>query len=331
MRFEYPSTLALLAALSVEMFTKCETPTAAAASSTDSVPHTLLFSASDGCDWSSGRCLSAAAWNTTSGRISSKSRATRSRSRMSASTSASESSSARPSSESCTPCRPDSSRSIITSLPRRERRELAAELRADRAAGAGDDDGAAADVVGDALEVGLDLVAAEEVGLGGLAEVADAHLAAEQLAHRRHDLHVEAGAAGLAGELTDERTVAGGHGHDQRLGAEALGERRDVRAVAEHPDAADREVALAGVVVEQRDGHVRAVGVEEHRPDRALATVAGTEDDRLLAVEGERPAALLEQLAGDVARAAHADERDDPRADDRAQRCGALTRARAGR
>ena len=96
-------------------------------------------------------------------------------------------------------------------------------------------------------------------------------------------------------------------------------------AVAEDPHAADRQVPLAGVVVEQRDGHVRAVGVEQHRPDRALAAVAGTEDDGLLAVEREGAAALLEELAGDVARAAHPDERDDPGADDRAQRRRPLT------
>src|SRR4051794_34797722 len=54
MRFEDPSTLALLAALSVEMLTKWLTPAAAAASSTDSVPQTLLFSASDGWAWRRG-------------------------------------------------------------------------------------------------------------------------------------------------------------------------------------------------------------------------------------------------------------------------------------
>ena len=80
-------------------------------------------------------------------------------------------------------------------------------------------------------------MATEEVGLGGLAEVADVDLAAEELADRRDDLDVEAGGAGLARKLTDQGTVAGRDRHDERLGAEPLGNRRDARPVAEDPHA----------------------------------------------------------------------------------------------
>ena len=72
---------------------------------------------------------------------------------------------------------------------------------------------------------------------------------------------------------------------------------------------------LRGSSSSSATGNVRAVGVEQHRADRALATVAGAEDDRALAVTRQRSALLFEQLAGDVAGAAHADERDDAGAD----------------
>ena len=46
---------------------------------------------------------------------------------------------------------------------------------------------------------------------------------------------------------------------------------------------AERQSELLGVVVEQRDGHVRAVGVVEHRLQHAVAAVAGTEHEHAVA------------------------------------------------
>ena len=51
-------------------------------------------------------------------------------------------------------------------LGRAEPVDLAAQLRADRAAGAGDQHPLAGEVAGDGVDVGVDLVAAEEVGRG---------------------------------------------------------------------------------------------------------------------------------------------------------------------
>ena len=172
------------AALSVEMFTNRSTPATAAASSTDTVPHTLVFSASPGCVSSSGRCLSAAAWKTTSGSISWKIDATRARSRMSTS-----------SRFGVVEEGPALDRELHAVQSRLvavdhhelgglERRDLAAQLGADRPAGAGDHDALAVEVLGRGGNVGLDRVPAEEVGLGGRPEVADAHVAVEQLAER---------------------------------------------------------------------------------------------------------------------------------------------------
>ena len=69
-RLEWPSAVVGLAALSVEIFTKWETPLRSAARSTLRVPRTFVFQASTGYCCSNGACLRAAAWNTTSGRRS---------------------------------------------------------------------------------------------------------------------------------------------------------------------------------------------------------------------------------------------------------------------
>ena len=115
MRLECPSALVGFAALSVEMFTKCSTPTSIAAFSTFSVPSTFVFHASEGYCSSIGRCFSAAAWNTTSGRRSRNTRSRSSRSRISASTASRVSSSPWPKIEICVECSPDSSRSSMNS------------------------------------------------------------------------------------------------------------------------------------------------------------------------------------------------------------------------
>ena len=97
-------------------------------------------------------------------------------------------------------------------------------------------------------------------------------------------------------------------------------------AISEHPDAADREVALLRIVVEQRDRNVRAVGVEQHCANGPLTTVAGSEDDGSFAVMGQGPPLLLEELPGDIASAAHSEERDDPCANHRTHRRRSVTR-----
>ena len=61
-------TLEGCTALSVEIRRKRLTPTAADASITLSVPNTLVRAASTGWSSSTGTCLWAAAWSTTSGR-----------------------------------------------------------------------------------------------------------------------------------------------------------------------------------------------------------------------------------------------------------------------
>ena len=84
--------------------------------------------------------------------------------------------------------------------------------RADRAAGAGDQHPPAGEVAGDRGDVGVDLVAAEQVGLGERADVADADRRAEQLGDggQHPDLRGSASAASVA-ELA-EHVGAGARG-----------------------------------------------------------------------------------------------------------------------
>ena len=63
--------------------------------------------------------------------------------------------------------------------------QLAAQFRADRAAGPGDQHPPALQVAGDRLQVDADLAAAEQVGVADRPDVLDAHRTAEQLDHRR--------------------------------------------------------------------------------------------------------------------------------------------------
>ena len=103
-----------------------------------------------------------------------------------------------------------------------ERRDLAAQLRADRAAGAGDHHAPALDVLGHGDEVGLDRVPAEQVRLGRRPQVADVHVAVQQLVDRRCDADVQPREASRLAQLTDEGAVARRHRDDQRRRVRAL-------------------------------------------------------------------------------------------------------------
>ncbi len=282
-RFEYPRMLHGSAALSVETLTKHSTPEASAASSTASVPHTLVLNPSTGWASSSGRCLSAAAWNTTSGRRSQNSCFTRSRSRMSSSTRSGESSSARPSIDSCTACSADSSRSSMISSagPNRtiwrhssEPIDPPAPVTTTRLPCRYD---------GGGIQIGLDRVAPHQVALGGFANVDDADAAVEQLAHRREHPDRQAGLGRELRELEDDGAVRAGHGDDDRGGVMLGGGASHVVAVADDGDPTGREAAHVRIVVEQRDRCVATFGIGQHRRDRGTPAAAGAEDDDSLA------------------------------------------------
>ena len=164
-----------LAALSVEMLTKRSTPAASAASSTLRVPMTLVFTASAGYCSSSGQVLERRGVEDDLGPPRREDlRRARPRSRMSHSTTSSESSSARPSQRQLHGVQGGLVAVEHDQLGRAEPVDLAAQLGADRAAGAGDEHPLAGQVAGDGVDVGVELVAAEQVGEVEVADVADA-------------------------------------------------------------------------------------------------------------------------------------------------------------
>ena len=85
-RLEAPMTLVGFTALSVEMNTIASVPTAPRGIGDDAGAEELVSSPSTGSFSTIGTCFSAAAWNTSSGRISSNRRRMRASSRTSAST-----------------------------------------------------------------------------------------------------------------------------------------------------------------------------------------------------------------------------------------------------
>ena len=163
-RFDAPITLVGFTALSVEISTMAQAPTARAASATWRVPAALVSRPSSGLASTIGTCFSAAAWNTSSGRYSSKTARMRASSRMSASSALARrrAGGARPSSRSICQRAYSPLSSRIESC-RAEGRDLAGEFAADRAAGAGDDDAAALDQARHAFPVERHLRAVEQV------------------------------------------------------------------------------------------------------------------------------------------------------------------------
>ena len=161
---------------------------------------------------------------------------------------------------------------LVQHQPRRAvARELAAQLGADRAAGAGDEHGLPADQLGDAGLVEPHRVAAEQVVGLDRAHPLDARAAQPQLAERRHGEHRQAGRRRQLDGAAALRRGGAGQGDDEMGGARDDVFARHVGQRAEHRRAADARAALGRVVVEQA----------EHRP--ALRLQAGDEQLRRLA------------------------------------------------
>ena len=100
---------------------------------------------------------------------------------------------------------------------------LPRQLRADGAAGAGDQDAAPGQVVGDPPEVGVDRVPAEHVGDVDLADAVELDPAADHLRDGRQRQELQAGMVDLVLQLADEATRRGGDGEDDGVGLEVVG------------------------------------------------------------------------------------------------------------
>jgi hypothetical protein len=194
-------------------------------------------------------------------------------------------------------------------LGRPEALELPAQLRADRAAGAGDEHPAAGQVAGDRVQVRLHLLPAQQVGDQGIADVPDGRRLVQQFAHRRQHLEVEPGTQADVAHRPQQGGVRVGHRQDHGTGARAPRRGRDVGPAAQHPHALHPQVSLVRVVVDQADRQVPALRVAQHRADQVVRGRAGAEQQhrgRPLAVRAQRPVAVQ---AADVPRAEHQHER----------------------
>ena len=278
-RLVAPMMLVGATALSVETRTKRSTPAPSATSTSVRVPTTLLVTASSGCSSISGTCLWAAAWKTIAGCSAANDRAQpigvadvgdhradlHLRMRL-----------AQPVG--------DVEDAVLAVAdqdePRRPRmRDLAADLRADRPAGAGDQHDPALQVH---PGVGLraDRGAAQQIADVDLAQPVDADAAVEQLEQARQRPCRYAGARARFEYRADDRAGRGRHRDDHLGGVEArhrvleAGERRDDR----HP--VDPLAQLGRMIVEVAD-RVHAelrVLLDLARDERAGVAGAGDQD-----------------------------------------------------
>lgn len=282
MRFDCPSTLVGLAALSVQMLTNVPTATDRAASRTWCVPRTLVFHASSGYCSSSGRCLSAAAWNTASGQQFRKTAWTTSGSRMSASTTSEESSSAEPWIDSRTVCNTDSSRSSMNSSARQSRWiwrhssepiDPPASVTMTRLF---------ARTPGDRVDARVDLPSAEQVADVEFGQFRDTRVGLEHLAQRRQDPHADAQFVRFSVELTQQDGAWVAHRDHEQGRAGPRDRVRQVRAAAAHGNTTDPQRVPRVVVVEQRDRQVAAFRIAQRGAHELPSTAPGPEDDHLL-------------------------------------------------
>ncbi len=95
-------------------------------------------------------------------------------------------------------------------LGRCEAVDLPAQLAADRATGSGDEDPLAGHIVGDGVDVGVDLVAPQEVDLGHRADVADPDGVAEELVDRWQHPGAKPEGVGSSRHLADQLTAGRG-------------------------------------------------------------------------------------------------------------------------
>ena len=192
--------------------------------------------------------------------------------------------------------------------------DLTAELRADRPARAGDEDGLACQVLRDRADVDLDRLAPEHVlDLDGPDLAGEVEIARDQLVQAGQRLD---GNARVLRDLDDPlaRLARGGRDRDQHLVRRVVAQDvRQVVVVPEHADAVQADVLLARVVVDQPDRRVAEPRRLQHLANHELGRVARADDDHFLAARDQRRrAGPLDQAPRDQSRARHEREQDQP-------------------
>ncbi len=169
-------------------------------------------------------------------------------------------------------------------------RDLAAQLGADRAAGAGDEHDATGQVAAGQLRVHAHGLAAEHV--------LDAHVAhlphqvaavLQQLEHGRHRPHGYAAGAARADDPGAHRARGRRHRDQHLVRLDVVEHPRQLLGGAEHLEpAVDARVLLALVVVDETDGPQTEVGVAQDLAQQQAAAVARTDDQHRARVAPRR-------------------------------------------
>ena len=153
---------------------------------------------------------------------------------------------------------------------------LAAQLAADGAAAAGDQDRLALDVAGDLVQIDLDAVAAQQVLDLHIADLLNVHAARGNVRQGRDHLGLTAGLLADFENLALLLRRRRGDGEDDLLDVVAVGHLADVRPGANDGNAADGAADLLTVVVDEADhavaGGLAAVQViQNHGARRSCA------------------------------------------------------------
>lgn len=172
--------------------------------------------------------------------------------------------------------------------------DLTAELRADRSATAGDEDGLPLDHTEDFFVVDLDRFTTEEVEDVDVTELADADFAVDELVDARDGLQL---AATLLTDVEDLRALCSGRGRDRIddfRDLVLLYGTEDVVSGADDRDAVEDAALLVQVVVDQADRITLQVLTGEELLDEHPASIARADDHHALAWLAALP------LAGDA-------------------------------
>ena len=161
--------------------------------------------------------------------------------------------------------------------------DLTAELRADRSATAGDEDGLPLDHAEDFFVVDLDRFTTEEVEDVDVAELADADFAVDELVDARDGLQLT---AALLTDVEDFCALFGGRGRDRIddfRDLVLLYGTEDVVSGADDRDAVEDAALLVQVVVDQADRIALQVLTGEELFDEHPASIARADDHHALA------------------------------------------------
>ena len=161
--------------------------------------------------------------------------------------------------------------------------DLTAELRADRSATAGDEDGLPLDHAEDFFVVDLDRFTAEEVEDVDVTELADTDFAVDELVDARDGLQLT---ATLLTDVEDLRAFFSGRGRDRIddfRDLVLLYGTEDVVSGADDRDAVEDAALLVQVVVDQADRIALQVLTGEELLDEYPASIARTDDHHALA------------------------------------------------